>query len=157
MQLHLNSQYNCTSTKCKLILLILRKALLSEKCFLNILSRKPAFQNFDDIIYLLVCKRAALFDKVKIEAPTQNIYKAIAVMSKRASQVNEDLKSELIDKLEEFATFNDSLEEVFENKEQIEVSRFYERLPKPTSIAVQEWLDDEIYYRTPDKDNDTIE
>ena len=97
------------------------------------------------------------FDKVKIEAPTQNIYEAISIMSKRASQVNEDLKSELIDKLEEFATFNDSLEEVFENKEQIEVSRFYERLPKPTSIAVQEWLDDEIYYRTPDKDNDTIE
>jgi len=77
------------------------------------------------------------FDKNKIEAPTQNIYKAIAIMSKRASQVNEDLKSELIDKLEEFATFNDSLEEVFENKEQIEVSRFYERLPKPTAIAVQ--------------------
>ncbi|MGB5321180.1 DNA-directed RNA polymerase subunit omega [Lutimonas sp.] len=97
------------------------------------------------------------FDKVKIEAPTQNIYEAISIMSKRASQVNEDLKSELIDKLEEFATFNDSLEEVFENKEQIEVSRFYERLPKPTSIAVQEWLDGEIYYRNPDTDNDTIE
>ena len=97
------------------------------------------------------------FDKVKIEAPTHNIYKAISIMSKRASQVNEDLKSELIDKLEEFATFNDSLEEVFENKEQIEVSRFYERLPKPTSIAVQEWLNDEIYYRTPDTENDTIE
>jgi DNA-directed RNA polymerase subunit K/omega len=97
------------------------------------------------------------FDKVKIEAPTQNIYEAISIMSKRASQVNEDLKSELIDKLEEFATFNDSLEEVFENKEQIEVSRFYERLPKPTSIAVQEWLNDEIYYRTPDTENDTIE
>ena len=91
------------------------------------------------------------FDKNKIEAPTENIYKAIAIMAKRASQVNEDLKSELIDKLEEFATFNDSLEEVFENKEQIEVSRFYERLPKPTSIAVKEWLDGEIYYRTPDK------
>lgn len=97
------------------------------------------------------------FDKIKIEAPTHNIYKAISIMSKRASQVNEDLKSELIDKLEEFATFNDSLEEVFENKEQIEVSRFYERLPKPTSIAVQEWLNDEIYYRTPDTQNDTIE
>ncbi len=97
------------------------------------------------------------FDKVKIEAPTQNIYEAISIMSKRASQVNEDLKSELIDKLEEFATFNDSLEEVFENKEQIEVSRFYERLPKPTSIAVQEWLNGEIYYRNPDTDNDTIE
>jgi len=97
------------------------------------------------------------FDKVKIEAPTQNIYKAIAIMSKRASQVNEDLKSELIDKLEEFATFNDSLEEVFENKEQIEVSRFYERLPKPTAIAVQEWLDDEIFYRTPEIDNDNLD
>jgi len=97
------------------------------------------------------------FDKVKIEAPTENIYKAIAIMSKRASQVNEDLKSELIDKLEEFATFNDSLEEVFENKEQIEVSRFYERLPKPTAIAVQEWLDEEIFYRTPDVSNDNLD
>ena len=97
------------------------------------------------------------FDKVKIEKPTDNIYKAIAVMSKRASQVNEDLKSELIDKLEEFATFNDSLEEVFENKEQIEVSRFYERLPKPTAIAVQEWLDEEIFYRTPDISNDNLD
>jgi len=97
------------------------------------------------------------FDKIKIEEPTQNIYKAISIMSKRASQVNEDLKRELIDKLEEFATFNDSLEEVFENKEQIEVSRFYERLPKPTAIAVQEWLDNEIYYRSPEEDNDNIE
>jgi len=97
------------------------------------------------------------FDKNKIEEPTQNIYKAIAIMSRRASQVNEDLKSELIDKLEEFATFNDSLEEVFENKEQIEVSRFYERLPKPTAIAVQEWLDNEIYYRDPEINNDNLD
>lgn len=96
------------------------------------------------------------FDKSKIEEPTQNIYKAIAIMSRRAAQVNEDLKSELVEKLEEFATFNDSLEEVFENKEQIEVSRFYERLPKPTSIAVQEWLDNEIYYRTPEVQNDNL-
>jgi hypothetical protein len=78
-------------------------------------------------------------------------------MSKRASQVNDDLKRELIDKLEEFATFNDCLEEVFENKEQIEVSRFYERLPKPTAIAVQEWLDNEIYYRSPEENNDNLE
>ncbi len=95
------------------------------------------------------------FDKTKIEEPTQNIYKAITIMSKRASQISEDLKSELIDKLEEFATFNDSLEEVFENKEQIEVSRFYERLPKPTAIAVQEWLDGKIYHRTPEE-NDNL-
>jgi len=97
------------------------------------------------------------FDKTKIEEPTQNIYKAIAIMSKRASQINEDLKSELVDKLEEFATFNDSLEEVFENKEQIEVSRFYERLPKPTAIAVQEWLDEEIYFRNPEEDNENLD
>jgi len=97
------------------------------------------------------------FDKTKIEKPTQNIYEAIAIMSKRASQINDDLKSELVDKLEEFATFNDSLEEVFENKEQIEVSRFYERLPKPTAIAVQEWLDDEIYFRKPEEDNENLD
>ena len=89
------------------------------------------------------------FDKVKIEAPTQNIYEAIAIMSKRASQVNEDLKSELIDKLEEFATFNDSLEEVFENKEQIEVSRFYERLPKPAAISIQEYEEGKLFWKAP--------
>ena len=56
----------------------------------------------------------------------------------------------MIDKLDEFATYNDSLEEVFENKEKIEVSKFYEKLPKPTDIAVEEWLDNRIYHRTPD-------
>lgn len=97
------------------------------------------------------------FDKTKIEESTNNIYEAIAILSKRASQINDDLKGELVDKLEEFATFNDSLEEVFENKEQIEVSRFYERLPKPTAIAVQEWLDGEIYYRKPEENNENID
>ena len=92
------------------------------------------------------------FDKSKIEDQTDNIYKAITIMSKRANQVSEDLKGELVEKLEEFATFNDSLEEVFENKEQIEVSRFYERLPKSTAIAVQEWLNEEIYFRTPNSE-----
>lgn len=91
------------------------------------------------------------FDRTKIEEPTQNIYKAISIISKRASQISQELKTELLEKLDEFATHNDSLEEVFENKEQIEVSRFYEKLPKPTSIAIQEWLDDGIYYRTPDE------
>jgi len=97
------------------------------------------------------------FDKNKIEAQTQNIYKAITIMSKRAVQVSEDLKNELIEKLEEFATFNDSLEEVFENKEQIEVSRFYEKLPKSTAIAVDEWLNGEIYYRDPKENNDNLD
>lgn len=92
------------------------------------------------------------YNRDAIQEPTNNIYEAISVISKRAMQINSDIKKELIEKLEEFATYNDSLEEVFENKEQIEVSRFYERLPKPHSIAIEEWLDGEIYYRnTKDK------
>jgi DNA-directed RNA polymerase subunit K/omega len=90
------------------------------------------------------------YDKNEIEAPTENIYEAISIIAKRATQINSDLKKELVDKLDEFATYNDSLEEVFENKEQIEVSKFYERLPKPTAIAVEEWLNNKVYYRTPD-------
>jgi DNA-directed RNA polymerase subunit K/omega len=90
------------------------------------------------------------YDKNEIEAPTQNIYEAISIIAKRATQINSDLKRELVDKLDEFATYNDSLEEVFENKEQIEVSKFYERLPKPTAIAVEEWLNGKVYYRTPE-------
>ncbi len=90
------------------------------------------------------------YDKDKIEAPTQNIYEAISIIAKRASQINVDLKQELVEKLDEFATHNDSLEEIFENKEQIEVSKFYERLPKPTALAVEEWLNGQIYHRTPE-------
>ncbi len=90
------------------------------------------------------------YDKNKIAEPTNNIYEAIAVIAKRATQINGDLRSELIEKLDEFATHNDSLEEVFENKEQIEVSKFYERLPKPTALAVEEWLNGKIYHRDPE-------
>jgi len=86
-------------------------------------------------------------DKNLIDAQTNNIYEAISIISKRAVQINGDIKKELLEKLDEFATYNDSLEEIFENKEQIEVSKFYERLPKPHAIAVQEWLDDKIYHR----------
>ena len=92
------------------------------------------------------------YNKNEIEAPTENIYEAISIIAKRANQINADLKKELVDKLDEFATFNDSLEEVFENKEQIEVSKFYERLPKPTAIAVEEWLNDKVYHRTPEEE-----
>lgn len=91
------------------------------------------------------------YNKSKIEAPTDNIYEAITIIAKRAQQINGDLKSELIEKLEEFATYTDSLDEVFENKEQIEVSKFYEKLPKPTAIAVNEWLEENIYYRNPEE------
>ena len=86
-------------------------------------------------------------DKNLIDAPTNNIYEAISIISKRATQINGDIKKELLEKLDEFATYNDSLEEIFENKEQIEVSKFYEKLPKPHALAVQEWLDGNIYYR----------
>lgn len=92
------------------------------------------------------------YDKNELEAPTHNIYKAISIIAKRAEQINSDLKTELVDKLEEFATYNDSLEEVFENKEQIEVSKFYERLPKPAALAVEEWLKGKVYFRTPDSE-----
>jgi DNA-directed RNA polymerase subunit K/omega len=86
-------------------------------------------------------------DKNLIDAPTNNIYEAISIISKRANQINGDIKKELLEKLDEFATYNDSLEEIFENKEQIEVSKFYEKLPKPHALAVQEWMDNKIYYR----------
>ncbi|WP_323787826.1 DNA-directed RNA polymerase subunit omega [Psychroserpens sp.] len=92
------------------------------------------------------------YDRNIIDATTDNIYEAISVISKRAEQINTDIRRELVDKLEEFATYNDSLEEIFENKEQIEVSKFYEKLPKPHALAVQEWLDDKIYYRNTDDD-----
>ena len=94
------------------------------------------------------------YDKVKIESPTENIYEAISIIAKRAAQINGDLKNELVEKLEEFATHNDSLDEVFENKEQIEVSKFYEKLPKPTAMAVQEWLEERVYHRNPSNNNE---
>ena len=87
------------------------------------------------------------YDKDIIESQTENIYEAISIISKRAVQINSDLKRELVEKLEEFATYNDSLEEIFENKEQIEVSKFYERLPKPHALAIQEWLEGKIHHR----------
>ena len=87
------------------------------------------------------------YNRNEIDAPTDNIYEAISVIAKRAEQINTDIRRELVDKLEEFATYNDSLEEVFENKEQIEVSKFYEKLPKPHALAVKEWLEDKIYHR----------
>ena len=87
------------------------------------------------------------YDRNVIDKSTDNIYEAISIISKRSEQINSDIRTELIDKLEEFATYNDSLEEIFENKEQIEVSKFYERLPKPHALAIQEWLENKIYHR----------
>ncbi|QLG43849.1 DNA-directed RNA polymerase subunit omega [Costertonia aggregata] len=91
-------------------------------------------------------------NKNEFDVKTDNIYEAISITAKRAIQINSEIKKELLEKLEEFATYSDSLEEVFENKEQIEVSKFYEKLPKPHAMAVIEWLEDKIYYRNTEKD-----
>jgi DNA-directed RNA polymerase subunit K/omega len=88
-------------------------------------------------------------DVDKLDATTGNIYEAVAIVSKRANQISVEMKQELNRKLEEFAYYTDNLEEVFENREQIEISKFYERLPKSTLIALQEYVDGEIYYRNP--------
>lgn len=87
------------------------------------------------------------YDRDQIEEKVGSIYEAIVIMGKRAEQVNAEIRTELHNKLDEFAVNNASLEEVFENREQIEISKHYERLPKPTSIAIQEWLEDGIYHR----------
>ncbi len=93
------------------------------------------------------------YNKSDLESKTENIYEALSIIAKRTNQINLDIKKELHDKLDEFATHNDSLEEIFENKEQIEVSRFYERLPKPHAIAIEEWLNEKIYHRNSDDSN----
>ena len=93
------------------------------------------------------------YDRSAVEAPTGNIYEAISIISRRATQINSEIKKELLDKLDEFATYNDSLEEIFENKEQIEVSKFYEKLPKPHALAVQEWLEGKVYFREVDSNS----
>jgi DNA-directed RNA polymerase subunit K/omega len=82
-----------------------------------------------------------------IKAKTGNVYESIAIVAKRANQINISLKEELHNKLEEFASHTDSLEEIHENKEQIEISRAYERMPNPALLATQEFMEDKIYYR----------
>ena len=83
----------------------------------------------------------------QLDSETENIYQTVMIVARRANQISVELKQELNRKLEEFAYYTDNLEEVFENREQIEISKYYERLPKPTLIATQEFLDDSIYYR----------
>ena len=85
---------------------------------------------------------------------TGNIYKTVAVISKRARQISSNLKEELNSKLAEFASTVDNLEEVFENREQIEISRFYERMPKPTNTATEEFLEDKVMYREKSEEAD---
>jgi DNA-directed RNA polymerase subunit K/omega len=84
---------------------------------------------------------------------TGNVYESVVIIGKRANQISVEIKSDLNKKLAEFASYNDSLEEVFENREQIEISRYYEKLPKPTLLATQEFIEGNIYWRDPSKDN----
>ena len=91
-------------------------------------------------------------DVRQLDKKTDNIYESIVIISKRANQIANNMKEELHTKLAEFASSNDNLEEVFENREQIEISKHYERLPKPTLIAVDEFLNDKVYFRNPSKE-----
>ncbi len=88
----------------------------------------------------------------ELDKETGNIYETVVICAKRANQISVEIKHELNRKLEEFAYYTDSLEEVFENREQIEISKFYERLPKPSLIALQEYNEGGIYYRKPEKE-----
>ena len=91
------------------------------------------------------------YNRNKLDEPTGNIYKTVSILAKRSIQINEELRTELFEKLEEFASPIETLEEIFENKEQIEVSRFYEKLPKPHAVALEQWLAEKVYYRHTDE------
>lgn len=88
----------------------------------------------------------------KLYTETGNVYKSVVIISKRANQIASEMKEELQQKLSEFASNSDNLEEIFENREQIEISKHYERLPKPVAIAIQEFTEDETYYRNTDSE-----
>jgi len=93
-------------------------------------------------------------DVMKMSDPVGNVYEMVMVISKRANQLAVEMKQDLDAKLQEFASYSDNLEEVFENHEQIEISRFYEKLPKPSLLAIEEWKEGEIYYRNPSKEKE---
>ena len=91
-------------------------------------------------------------DLRQLDKDTGNIFEAVAILSKRANQLTVELKEEINSKMEEFQPATDSLDEIYENREQIEMSKMYERMPKPPNMAIQEMIDDKIYYRNPSKE-----
>ena len=95
-------------------------------------------------------------DMIKLCDQTGNGYETVAIIAKRANQISVEMKQDLEKKLQEFASVNDNLEEVFENREQIEISRYYEKLPKPTLIAAKEFEDGKVYYRNPAKEKNNL-
>jgi len=96
-------------------------------------------------------------DVMNLCEETGNIYESVVIISKRANQISADIKQELSKKLSEFASTQDNLDEVFENREQIEISRYYEKLPKPTLMATQEFIDGKIYFRNPSKETSLLD
>ena len=88
-------------------------------------------------------------DLRELESRTGNVYETVMILAKRSNQIASEMKEELSQKLQEFASYTDNLEEVFENREQIEISRFYEKLPKPTLIATQEYIEGKIHHVNP--------
>jgi len=95
-------------------------------------------------------------DMNTLSAETGNVYEAVKIIAKRSNQVSVEMKGELEKKLQEFASYNDSLDEIFENREQIEISRYYERLPKATLIATQEYESGNVFWRNPAKEKDKL-
>lgn len=91
-------------------------------------------------------------DLIALSEDTGNVYETVCIIAKRSNQIAGEMKHDLEKKLQEFASLNDNLEEVSENREQIEISRYYEKLPKPTLIATQEYIEGKIHYRNPSKD-----
>ncbi len=96
---------------------------------------------------------AETYDVTEFEEGTDNIYESLAILARRGNQIGLELKEELNEKVAEFQTSTDTLEEVFENREQIEIARYYERLPKPTLMAIYEFLNDKVHHRNPIKES----
>ena len=96
-------------------------------------------------------------DKMELCEDTGKVYETVAIIGKRSNQIAAEMKSDLSKKLQEFASYSDNLEEVFENREQIEISRYYEKLPKPTLIATQEYMEEKVYYRNPSKEKEKLQ
>lgn len=96
-------------------------------------------------------------DMMSLCADTGNVYETVRIIGKRANQISVEMKSDLDQKLQEFASYTDNLEEIFENREQIEISRYYERLPKATLIAAQEYEEGKLYFRNPAKEKDKFD
>ena len=95
-------------------------------------------------------------DMIALSEDTGNVYETVCIIGKRANQIAVEMKADLEKKLQEFASYNDNLEEVFENREQIEISKYYEKLPKSTLIATQEYIEGKIYYKNPAKEKENL-